>query len=199
MSDSIVVIRLVRNLRYKLTYIRIFETYMEPNPGPNIMGLLRSLVQAQQLAIAPLSSYLRRLDVNVQELELDDKLMAHATSRDNVRARLRFIYEGLSRAVSWYKMQLGDRQMTEDSDLKHLLFQLGESDAAQMWRTDATMAMIGITAKPKAKEYRDQPRPDPSNVEGWRPSLVEDVSQTQWDSQRSGRWQRPKRGSGRDR
>jgi len=89
--------------------------------------------------------------------------------------------------------------MTADPDLKNLLFQLGESDAAQMWRTEATMAMIGITAKPKQREYRDQPRPDPDGIEGWRPNLVEDVSQTQWDSQRSGRWQRPQRGSGRDR
>ena len=99
MAESIVVVRLVRNLRYKLTYIQIFESYMEPDPGRNIVGLLDSLIQAQQLAIAPLSSYLRRLDVNVQETELDDKLMAHASSRDNIRAQLRFIYEGLSRAV----------------------------------------------------------------------------------------------------
>ena len=89
--------------------------------------------------------------------------------------------------------------MTADPELKPLLFQLGESDAAQMWRTDATMAMIGVSAKAKEKEYRDQPRPDPSSVEGWRPSLVEDVSQTQWEGQRSGRWQQPYRGSGKDR
>jgi len=199
MSESIMVVRLVRNLRYKLTYIRIFESYMEPDPGPNVMGLLRSLIHAQQTAIAPLSSYLRQLDVNVQEIEMDDKLMAHASSRDNVRVRLRFIFEGLSRAVSWYRMQLVDKQMTADPDLKQLLFQLGESDAAQMWRTETTMAMIGISAKAKQKEYSDQRRPDPNVVEGWRPSLVEDVRKVQWQDQHSGRWKPPYRGSGRDR
>jgi hypothetical protein len=199
MSDSIVVVRMVRNMRYKLTYIRIFEEYMEPDPGANVMGLLQSLIQAQQMAVSPLSSYLRKLGVNVQEIELDEKLLKHAASRDNTRSRLRFIYEGLSRAVSWYRMQLVDKQMTADPDLKQLLFQLGEIDSAQMWRTEVTMAMMGISSKARQKEYDDQRRPDPTAVEGWRPSLVEDVGQTQWEGQNSTRWQQPYRGSGRER
>ena len=93
MTDSIVVIRLTRNLRYKMTYVRIFETYLEARPGADVAELLRSLIQAQQSAIAPLSRYLRRLDVNLQDLELDQKLMGHALGRDNAKARLRFIHD----------------------------------------------------------------------------------------------------------
>jgi hypothetical protein len=191
MTDSIVIVRLVRNLRYKLTYLRIFETYMEPGPGPDVVALLNSLVHAQQTAIAPLSSYLRRLDVNVQEVELDEKLLAHAFSRDNIKARLRFLYEGLTRAVSWYKMQLVDRQMTADPELRQLLFELGEIDAAQLWRTEATLAILGIPPRAKEKDWSDQRRPEPDAVEGWRPRLVEDVGRPTWEGQRSPRWQGP--------
>lgn len=196
MAESIVVLRLVRNLRYKLTYIKIFESYMEPDPGRNVVELLNSLIQAQQAAIAPLSSYLRRLDVNVQETELDEKLMDHASSRDNVKIRLRFIYEGLTRAVSWYKMQLVDRQMTADPDLKALLFELGELDAAQLFRTEATMAMIGVSTKSREKDFGDQRRIEPDGLEGWRPSLVENVERTTWEGPREPRWP-PSRGQRR--
>jgi hypothetical protein len=190
MTESIVVIRLLRNLRYKLTYIKIFEEYMDSNPGPDLKELLDSLIRAQQTAIGPLSSYLRRLDVNTQDLDLDEKLMGHATSRDNIGSQLRFIYEGLSRAVSWYKMQLVDKQMTADQELKQLLLELGEIDATQLWRTEATMAMLGIPTKPKQKDYSDQRRPDPNEIEGWRPRLVEDVSGSTWE-ERPPRWQQP--------
>ena len=193
MAESIVVLRLVRNLRYKLTYIKIFEGYMEPDPGRNVVELLNSLIQAQQSAIAPLSSYLRRLDVNIQETELDEKLIAHASSRDNVKIRLRFIYEGLTRAVSWYKMQLVDRQMTADPDLKALLFELGEIDAAQLWRTEATMAMLGVSTKARERDYSDQRRIEPDGLEGWRPSLVESVDRTTWEAPREPNWP-PSRG-----
>ena len=188
MIEPIVVVRLMRNLRYKLTYVKIFESYLEPNPGPVVVDLLNSLIQAQKTAVAPLSSYLRRQEANVQDMELDEKLMGHAAGRDSVKARLRFIYEGLSRAVAWYRMQLVDKQMTADPELRELLLDLGEIDAAKLWRTEATMAMLGISAKPKQKDYNDQRRPEPRGVEGWRPRLVEDVT---WDEQRPPRWYRP--------
>jgi hypothetical protein len=188
MTNSIIEKRLTRNLRYKLTYIKIFETYMELDPGPAVVELLRALIQAQQAAIAPLSSYLRQLDVSTQDLELDSKLLGHASGRDNIKTRLRFIYEGLTRAVSWYKMQLVDRQMTADPDLRQLLFELGEIDAAQLWRTEATMAMIGIPLKAKEKDWRDQPRQQPDALEGWRPRLVEDVGRPAWSSDRPPRY-----------
>jgi len=199
MSESIVVIRLTRNLRYKLTYVKIFEGYMEPNPGPVVMELLKSLIQAQQSAIAPLSSYLRRMDVNTQELELDAKLMDHAASRDNVRARLRFIYDGLRRAVSWYKTQLMDKQMTADLELEQLLFELGELDAAKLWHTEVVMGRLKIPVKLKEKDWEAEPRSVPDEKEGWRPRLVEDVSRPAWGGSRSTGWQRPSKYERKDR
>jgi len=183
MAESIVLVRLIRNLRYKLTYIKIFESYMEPNPGPAMIELLTSLVQAQQLAVAPLSSYLRRLDVSSQDLEPDDKLLTHAASRDNIKSQLRFIFEGLTRSVSWYKMQVVDKQMTADPELRKLLFQLGEIDAAQLWRTEATMAMLGVPTMVKPKEWSEQRRQEPDATEGWRPRLVEDVRSFDWNGE----------------
>jgi hypothetical protein len=191
MTESIVAIRMSRNLRYKLTYVEIFKNYMEPDPGPQVIELLQSLIQAQQAAIAPLSRYLRRLDVNTQELGLNEKLLAHASARQDVKSRLRFIYDGLSRAVSWYKMQLLDRQMTSDPDLRQLLFELGETDAAQLWRTETTMAMLKIPVKLREKEWDEQSRPAPEEEEGWRPRLVEDVSRPSWSGRRTPDWSRP--------
>lgn len=190
MTESIVVIRLKRNLRYKLTYIKIFEDYMEPDPGPVVVELLKSLIQAQQSAIAPLSSYLRHLDVNVQELELVDKLLEHASGRTNVKARLRFIYDGLNRAVSWYKTQLLDRQMTADPELRQLLLELGEVDASKLWHTEAVMAMLRVPTKLKEKDWEEQSRYEPEKTEGWRPRLMEDLSRPAWGGSRSSHWPR---------
>ncbi len=191
MTESIVAIRMSRNLRYKLTYVEIFKNYMEPDPGPQVIELLQSLTQAQQAAIAPLSRYLRRLGVNTQELELNEKLLAHASARQDVKSRLRFIYDGLFRAVSWYRMQLLDRQMTSDQDLRQLLFELGETDAAQLWRAETTMSMLKIPVQLREKEWDEQPRPAPEEEEGWRPRLVEDVSRPSWSGRRASEWSRP--------
>jgi hypothetical protein len=182
-----------RNLRYKLTYIEIFKGYMEPDPGPQVTELLKSLILAQQSAVAPLSGYLRRLDVKTQELGLNEKLLAHAASRKDVKARLRFIYDGMSRAVAWYKMQLVDRQMTSDPELRELLFELGATDAAQLWRTEVTMAMLKIPVHSKEKDWTDQPRSVPDQEDAWRPSLVEDVARPSWSGKRSSSWSRPSR------
>jgi hypothetical protein len=193
MTDSIVVKRLIRNLRYKLTYVKIFETYLEAEPGPKVVELLESLLEAQQSAIAPLSSYLRGMDVNVQDLALDDKLMSHALNRDNVKSRLRFIHDGLTRATAWYKTQLMDRQMTADPELQQLLFELGEIDAAKLWRTEATMGMLRIAVKVEEKSWEKTPQPEPKRKEEWRPRLVEDVSRPAWGGRQSSYWPRPSR------
>ena len=191
MTNSIVVIRLTRNLRYKLTYIKIFETYLESDPDPEIAKLLRSLIQAQQSAIAPLSRFVRRLDVQTQDLELDQKLMSHAFSRDSVKAQLRFIYDGLDRAVSWYKTQLLDRQMTSDTELRDLLIELGEIDATMLWRTEAIMGMLRIPTKVKEKDWSNQERvPSQQDIE-WRSRLMEDVGRPSWQGTRSTRWSKP--------
>jgi hypothetical protein len=193
-SNSIVSKRLLRNLRYKLTYIKVFESYKESNPVPDVVALLDSLIEAQQSAIAPLSSYLRGLDVNTQDLELNERLLTHASNRDNLKSRLRFVQDGLSRSVSWYKMQLMDRQMTADPELRQLLFELGEIDAARLWRIEAVMGLLKISPKMEEKEWDDLPQPEPQPKEKWRPRLVEDVGRPAWGGSGSRRWPRPSRG-----
>lgn len=192
MSESIVVIRLTRNLRYKLTYVKIFETYLELETEAAVVELLKGLIQAQHAAIAPLSSFLRRLDVKIENLDLNDKLMAHALERTDVRSRLRFIYDGLERAVSWYRMQLVDRQMTADLELQGLLLELGELDAAKLWRTGAVMAMLHIPEKPREKDWAAERIPDPTNEEQWRSRLLDETHRPTWgrEQQPASRWSR---------
>lgn len=194
MTESIVVIRLTRNLRYKLTYVHIFETYLEGDPSLEVRELIEALIQTQQAAIAPLSRYLRRLDVNTQDLELDQKLLGHALARDTTKARLRFIHDGLKRAVSWYKMQLADRQMSSDDELRELLVELGESDAAKLWYTEVVMAMLRIPTQAKEKEWEEPyTRKEPERRKGWQPHLVEDVDRPTWGGSRDPQLPRPRR------
>jgi hypothetical protein len=198
MAESVAVIRLTRNLRYKLTYIKIFETYLESGPEPEIADLLKSLLQAQQAAIAPLARYLRHLDVPTQDMELDQKLLSHAFSRDNVKSRMRFIYDGLKRAVAWYKTQLTDRQMTADLELRELLLELGEMDAAKLWRTEAVMGILKIPIKLKEKDWEDQERVQPEPDVEWQPRLTEDVGRPSWQGKWSTQYPRPNRRRGDD-
>jgi hypothetical protein len=191
MTESIVVVRLTRNLRYKLTYIKIFETYLESDPGPEATNLLKALVEAQQMAIAPLSRQLRHLDAQIQDLELDLRLLNHALSREDVGSRLRFAYDGLKRAVAWYKTQLTDRQMTANPEIRDLLFELGEIDAAKLWRTEAVMAQLRIPTTSKEKEWNDQQRVQPEDEESWRPRLVEDTGRPAWKEKEPPQWPRP--------
>jgi hypothetical protein len=159
-SDSIVVKRLVRNLRYRLTYIKVFESFLESQPHPAVVGLLNALVSAQQTAAMPLSGYLQGLGIATKGLPLNQRLLDHASSRNDVRSRLRFIQYGLRKAVSWYKVQLMDRQMTADPELRSLLLELGERSAASLWRTGAVMDMLGIRDESEPKGVRE-----PSGVE----------------------------------
>lgn len=193
MAESIVDIRLTRNLRYKLSYIKIFETYLESKPGPEVVKLLEALIEAQQMAIPPVSRYLRHHDVQVQDLELDQRLLNHAFSREDVRSQLRFIHDGLKRAVAWYKTQLADRQMTSDPELRALLFELGEMDAAKLWRVEAVMGMLRIPLDVKEKDWVDQERMQPEQDENWRPRLVENVGRPAWQGEHSPKWPRPGR------
>ncbi len=184
MPESIVVVRLTRNLRYKLTYVKIFESYLDSTREPEIVTFLKALIQAQQAAIAPLSRYLRHLDAPTQDLELDDKLLAHAADRDNTQAKLRFIYDGLRRAVAWYKTQLMDRQMTRDPELLALLIELGELDAAKLWYAEALMGLLRIPTKLREKDWENQERVQPQADVEWQPRLVEDVGRPMWQ----GKW-----------
>ena len=191
MTESIIVVRLTRNLRYKLTYVKIFETFLESEPGPEISDLLHALMEAQQSAIAPLSRYLRRLDVQTQDLDLDQKLLKHASERDSVKAKMRFICDGLKRAVAWYRTQLMDKQMASDAELRNLLLELGEIDAAKLWRTEATMSMLRIPATLREKDWNNQQHSPSQPEPEWQPRLVEDVGRSEWDDRWRGKWQKP--------
>ncbi len=90
-ADSIVVKRLVRNLQYKLTYIRVFESFLHPEPHPAVVRLLDALMSAQQTAIVPLSGYLQGLGVAAPGLRLNQRLLDHASGRK-------------TRILAWRKM-----------------------------------------------------------------------------------------------
>ena len=185
MTDSIVVKRLVRNLRYKLTYIKVFESFLKPAPPPAMVRLLNLLVEAQQAAALSLSTYLQGMGVDTQDLALYEDLMDHAAQRYGVRARLHFIYYGLDRAVSWYKTQLVDRQMTADPELRKLLLDLGEREAASLWRTEAVMVLLRIGLNSEAKGRRRPSRIEPDQEDGWRSRLMETDRRPDWSGQRS--------------
>jgi hypothetical protein len=204
MAESIVAKRLIRNLRYKLTYVKIFETYLEAETGRHGSGvevatLFESLIDAQQAAIALLSSYLRSQDISIQDLELNEKLLGQAFERADTKSRLRFVQDGLNRAVSWYKTQLMDKQMTADRALEQLLLELGEIDAAKLWRTEAVMGMLRVSIQVEDKDWEglaeDASQPELGPEEEWRPRLVEDLSRPDWApdwrGSRYSRWQRP--------
>ena len=197
MTESIVAKRLIRNLRYKLTYVNIFESYLQAKGEPEFGALLESLIDAQQAAIALLSRYLRSQDINVQDLELDDKLLGHASGRRDVKDRLRFIQDGLNRAASWYKTQLMDKQMVADQELEQLLLELGEIDAAKLWRAEAIMGMLRISVKTEEKDWEglgdDAPQPEPDPADEWRPRLVEDLTRPDWSGSRYSDWSRSSR------
>jgi hypothetical protein len=129
--------------------------------------------------------------VQTQDLELDQKLLNHAAERDSVKSQVRFICDGLKRAVSWYRTQLMDKQMVADAELRDLLYELGEIDAAKLWRTEATMGMLRIPATTKEKEWEDQ-QPSRSQPEPeWQPRLVEDVGRSDWENRWRNKWQNP--------
>ena len=193
MADSIVEIRLTRNLRYKLSYIKIFETYLQSGTNPEVSDLLKALIEAQQMAIPPVSRYLRHHDVSVQDLGLDQRLLDHAFAREDVPSQLRFIHDGLKRSVGWYKTQLIDRQMTADPAVRDLLLELGEIDAAKLWRTEAVMGVLKIPFCPKEKDWSDQERLQPEQDDDWRPRLVEDVGRPAWQGSQAPKWSRPGR------
>lgn len=161
MLDSIVVKRLVRNLRYRQTYVEVFQSFLEPAPSPEVARLMHALIRAQQSAIVLLSGHLQELGVPAQDLPLVQKLLGHAASRDGVRSRLHFVHYGLTRAASWYREQLMDRKMIADPELKRLLFELGEGEAACLWRTEAVMILSGMSRDMELMEQFGAPLPKP--------------------------------------
>jgi hypothetical protein len=85
-----------------------------------------------------------------------------------------------------------DKQMMSDPELRSLLFELGEIDAAKLWRTEATMGMLRIPTTLREKDWDDQQQRTRSQPEAeWQPRLVEDVGRSEWDSRWRGKWQNP--------
>lgn len=193
MTDSIVVKRLVRNLQYRQTYIKVFEAFLEPDLHPVVVRLLSSLVETQQTAVVTLSSYLRGLSVDTQDLPLYQKLMDQAAQRQGVSSRLRFIRHGLRKAVSWYQMQLTDKQMTADPGLRQILSEMGEIEAAKLWSVETVMAMLRIPLQPDPEDRRELQRFNPQRLQGWRPGLVEAVERPAWKGGQSTMLPRPSR------
>jgi hypothetical protein len=137
--------------------------------------LFKKLAEAQEAAIASLRLYLQGLGIGTDDLQLNQRLMAHAAQRSDISSRLRFMHYGLERAASWYKIQLRDDKMTSDPDLRHLLLTLGEIDAAKLWHTRMVMQSLQIATDPNRKTADAPSRP--SDKKEWRPRLVEDLAQ----------------------
>jgi hypothetical protein len=188
MADSIVVKRLVRNLQYRQTYLSVFEALRAPGFHPLVVKLLSLLIETQQTAIVTLSSYLRGLSIETEDLLLYQRLMEQAAQRRGTSSQLRFIHYGLSKAVSWYRMQLVDRQMTADPELRSLLLELGGNDAACLWRTEAVMIMLRMRPEPVPKAPRGPSRAEPDQEEGWRSRLMGTSRRPAWSGEQPTIW-----------
>ncbi|MEJ2732458.1 MAG: hypothetical protein P8189_02625 [Anaerolineae bacterium] len=171
--DSLVVKRLVRNLQYRQTYIKVFEDFSSSGFHPQVIKLLSSLVETQQTAVVALSRYLRALGVDTQDPVVYHKLLQQAAERQGTSAQLRFIHYGLRKSVSWYKTQLIDRQMTADPELQNLLLELGENEAASLWRTEAVMVLLRIHSESEPRRPRGALRAKPDQEDSWRPRLMD--------------------------
>jgi len=115
-----------------------------------------------------------------------------------MKAQLRFVYDGLQRATEWYLTQLADKQMTQDPELRRLLVELGEMEASKLWRTEAVMAILRIPAKTvKEKEPEVEVIPEPTDLDSWRPRLVDDFARPSWTGvdkpERRGPYAKPRR------
>jgi hypothetical protein len=172
-ADSIVVKRMVRNLQYRQTYIRVFEDFSSSGFHPQVIKLLSSLIETQETAVVALSRYLRELGVDTRDPVVYQKLLQQAAQRQGTSAQLRFIQYGLRKSVSWYKMQLTDRQMTADPELQRLLLELGKNEAASLWRTEAVMVILRINSESEPKRPRGPLRAKPDQGDSWRPRLMD--------------------------
>ena len=179
-ANSIVVKRLVRNLRYRLTYVQVFESFLTPPPHPVVIELLSSLIETQQSAAATLSRYLRQLSIDTRDLSLYRKLIDQAAQRQGLSSRLRFIHYGLIKASSWYKMQLTDKQMIADSQLQQIMLEMGQIEAAKLWRVEAVMTILRIPLETEPNVQREPQHVRPQRAHGWHSRLAEDVGRPAW-------------------
>ena len=186
-NDSIVVKRLVRNLRYRLTYIEVYESFLIREPHPEVVKLLHALIDAQRSTIATLTRYLEKLGVAARELPVVRKLQDQASLRKDLRSQLRFVSYGLTKAVSWYGAQLMDRQMTADPELRRLLLELGELEAASLWRTRAVMTMMGVREENESGQTAGSSRVELARGRQTRSRRLVPSSRTEWTGRQPGR------------
>ncbi len=141
---STVTARLARNLEYKLTYLEIYQGYLAQGGESEALEFIRALIDTQQDSIAGLSSRLRQLDYPVRQLAALEKLKAQAFTRRDTAGKLQFVQTGLERSAAWYAEQLLDPEIRADADTRQLLIELGQADAAALWRVNALLGEMAI-------------------------------------------------------
>jgi hypothetical protein len=139
-TPSTVAARLARNLEYKITYLEIYQEYLKQVSDPDVIEFLQQLMDDQQNSIAGLSSRLRRLGHPVNQAASLEKLKAQAFTRRDTLGRLQFVQTGLERSAAWYAEQLLDREMAGDPATRHLLIDLGQTEAAALWWANTLLA-----------------------------------------------------------
>jgi hypothetical protein len=191
MAESSVVKRLIRSIRYRRTYIVVFETFLSPDPHPVVVRLLNALIETQHTAAVTLSNYLGGLGIDAHDLSPYRRLMDQAAQHQGLSSRLRFVHHGLRRGASWYKMQLTDKRMTADPELEQILLDLGQSQAAKLWRVEAIMAMLRIPLRPESEVQREHGHFKPQRAADWRSHRMENVQRPSWKGRQSAMLPRP--------
>jgi hypothetical protein len=143
-SLSTVVSHLARNLDYKLTYLEIYQEYLEQVGEKEVIEFIQALMDAEQESIARLSSRLRQLGHPVRQQASLEKLKAQAFTRRDTPGKLQFVQTGLERSAAWYAEQLLHPEMVADSDTRQLLIGLGRTEAAYLWHANALLAEMAI-------------------------------------------------------
>jgi hypothetical protein len=122
------------------------------------------------------------LSIDTENLPPYRRLIDQAAQRKGLRARLHFMRYGLMRAASWYKMQLTDKQMTADSELRQILLEMGQIEAARLWRVETVMAMLRIALEPEPDDGREPQSVRPQRANNWQSRLMRDVGHPAWRS-----------------
>lgn len=187
MSESLIVKRLRRNLRYRRTYVQVYEEYLQSERNTRLQELLRGLVESQQAACAELEQNLRRLNGSSNGLAPYNQLLADAAKRTDARSRLLFIQSGLKRSVNWYLTQLMDKRVSSEPDVRQLLIDLGENESAQLWRTEALLHLLRVPVDVEVSQDAESSRFESQQDEDWRSALAEDVRRPSWGGEQPGR------------
>lgn len=86
-----------------------------------------------------------------------------------------------------------DAQMIADAELRSLLFELGELEAASLWRTSAAMALLGIPERAESQTVAKIPHRESARRGRGRTHPEGTKNSTRASSGRSGSSRRPAR------